>query len=101
MIATREFCPVEAEARFREIFKALSEGAGTNEDWSDIDIVYRNAQSSGTFAEVELMMVRDHNGNSYLYSAQTSGNSLFSVTASKPVVARSGNSARAPRLRFR
>lgn len=101
MIATKDFCPLETEAKFREIFKELAcQESRSRDKWSDVEIVYRGQQASGNFAEVVFMLANDERGNSYLYSAQASGNSLYSVTTSTPKTT-GPKTGRKPRLRFR
>ena len=67
------------DQRFAALFEQV---VGQPEQWAEADLVYQeHPDGDGGFGDVEFMMARDLNGNSYLYSSEQNGSHFYSVVA--------------------
>ncbi len=63
------------DQRFAALFDQV---VNQPEQWAEADVVFHDEQGR-RFEDVDFLMARDHNGNSYLYSNERNGSHLFSV----------------------
>lgn len=66
------------DQRFAALFEQV---VSQPQEWAETDLVFQDGHLSQGFADVNFMMARDLNGNSFLYSSEENGSHLFSVVS--------------------